>query len=83
MAFDDSMAQVFEKLSGLYQRQFGVAGNGKGQLLFPHGLAVDGKHVYVAEKGNHRVQVRRRAYFYQIGYISMSVVAGFFSPPRQ
>lgn len=51
------VVQVFEKASGTYQRQFGCAGNSKGELLFPHGLAVDGKHVYVAEKGNHRVQV--------------------------
>jgi hypothetical protein len=52
------MVQVFDKSSGVYQRQFGSPGNGQSELLFPHGLALDSRVVVVAEKGNHRLQVR-------------------------
>jgi DNA-binding beta-propeller fold protein YncE len=44
--------------NGKFLKQWGTRGNGEGQLSGPHGIATskDGK-VYVADRGNHRVQV--------------------------
>jgi hypothetical protein len=49
---------VFDKATGTYLRHFGSPGSGPGQLLKPFGLAVDHRHIYVADNGNYRIQVR-------------------------
>merc|ERR1712070_347577 len=36
---------------------FGSAGQGEGELNGPMGIAVAGEYVYVADTGNHRIQV--------------------------
>lgn len=43
---------------GYWVRQWGERGTGPGQFLTPHGVVVDAKdNVYVADRGNARVQV--------------------------
>lgn len=49
---------MFDKATGTYLRHFGSPGSGPGQLLKPFGLAVDHRHIYVADNGNYRIQVR-------------------------
>jgi hypothetical protein len=36
----------------------GTPGNSNGHLQYPYGLAIDGESVYVADRNNHRIQVR-------------------------
>lgn len=78
--------QVFDKNSGVYLRQFGSRGEGNGQLQYPNGVAVDGAHLYVTEKGNHRVQVRRRSHSqsaFSHFQLQLGVSAGDCIPPPQ
>jgi DNA-binding beta-propeller fold protein YncE len=42
-------------------RKWGSQGEGNGQFRHPHGLAVDGEHVYVSDSSNHRIQVFSKA----------------------
>src|SRR6516162_2686469 len=43
---------------GNWLKSWGERGNGPGQFSTPHALAVDAKdNVYVADRGNHRIQV--------------------------
>jgi len=43
---------------GRFIRSFGRPGSGPGELRIPHGLALDARgRLYVADRGNHRVQV--------------------------
>jgi DNA-binding beta-propeller fold protein YncE len=43
---------------GHYVRQFGTPGNGDGQFRLPHGVTMDTQgRIYVADRGNSRVQV--------------------------
>lgn len=50
---------MFDKATGTYLRHFGTPGSSPGQLLKPFGLAVDQRHLYVADNGNYRIQVGR------------------------
>lgn len=47
--------------NGEYIRSWGGVGSGVGQMNCPHGISIDTRHgepeVYVADRGNHRVQV--------------------------
>ena len=46
---------------GNWLKSWGERGNGPGQFSTPHALAVDAKdNVYVADRGNHRIQVSDR-----------------------
>jgi DNA-binding beta-propeller fold protein YncE len=42
---------------GVWQKAFGTYGSGDGQMKIPHGIAVGGGHVYVADRNNNRIQV--------------------------
>ena len=42
---------------GVWQKAFGTYGSGDGQMKIPHGIAVGGGHVYVADRNNSRIQV--------------------------
>ncbi|MCM3879186.1 MAG: peptidyl-alpha-hydroxyglycine alpha-amidating lyase family protein [Vicinamibacterales bacterium] len=47
---------------GDYVRHFGTAGNGDGQFTLPHGVTMDAQgRIYVADRGNSRVQVFDRS----------------------
>ena len=57
--------------SGRFAGEFGARGAGPGQLDLPHGIAVDAAgHVYVADRGNARVQVFDAAGRYLAGWKS-------------
>jgi len=59
--YGNSRIAVFkrnDKGGYVYSREFGTRGSGPGQLLTPHGLALDGYgKVYVADRENGRIQV--------------------------
>ena len=42
---------------GVWQKAVGTHGSGPDQFSTPHGIAVDGTNVYVADRGNFRIQV--------------------------
>ena len=42
---------------GVWQKAFGTFGSGDGQMRIPHGIAAGYGHVYVADRGNNRIQV--------------------------
>jgi hypothetical protein len=42
---------------GVWQKSFGTYGTGDGQMKIPHGIAVYGDRVYVADRNNSRIQV--------------------------
>jgi hypothetical protein len=42
---------------GVWVKAVGTHGNGPNQFSTPHGIAVDGPNVYVADRGNNRIQV--------------------------
>jgi DNA-binding beta-propeller fold protein YncE len=42
---------------GVWQKAIGTRGNGDNQFSTPHGIASDGQLVYVADRGNNRIQV--------------------------
>ena len=42
---------------GVWQKSFGTFGSGDGQMRIPHGIAAGYGHVYVADRGNNRIQV--------------------------
>src|SRR5690606_27550040 len=44
---------VFDADSGERLRAFGRKGGGRGELLRPNGIAVQGNHLFVAERDNH------------------------------
>ena len=46
-------------LDGTFLREFGSQGAGDGQFHNPYSIAVAGELAYVADYGNHRVQVLR------------------------
>jgi DNA-binding beta-propeller fold protein YncE len=48
--------QIFD-MQDNFLLDFGNEGSAPGQFLFPAGLAVRGSRLYVADSGNHRVQV--------------------------
>ena len=53
---DGNRIQVFNK-NGTFLFKFGEKGQGDGQFLIPYGLDVDARgHVWVADRGNHRIQ---------------------------
>jgi DNA-binding beta-propeller fold protein YncE len=56
----NSRVQVFDK-NGRFLTMWGRAGSGAGEFLNPHGVVVDhaSGYVYVADTGNHRIQVFR------------------------
>jgi hypothetical protein len=41
-----------------FLRQIGCPGNGPGHLQYPYGITIENGLVYVADRNNHRVQVR-------------------------
>jgi hypothetical protein len=45
------------KKDGTWVKAIGTHGNGPDQFSTPHGIAVDGNTVYVADRGNNRIQV--------------------------
>jgi sugar lactone lactonase YvrE len=50
-------ARILEyNASGQRVKVWGEAGSGPGQFQIPHGIATDGKVIYVADRGNARVQ---------------------------
>jgi DNA-binding beta-propeller fold protein YncE len=42
---------------GVWVKAVGTHGSGADQFSTPHGIAVDGQNVYVADRGNNRIQV--------------------------
>ena len=49
--------QIFDK-NGKLLSKFGKRGKGDGEIWYPAGVAVDDdKNIYVADHGNHRIQV--------------------------
>jgi DNA-binding beta-propeller fold protein YncE len=57
---DTTMSHRFVRFdrSGKYLSQFGKRGNGAGEFMQPHGLALDSQNrLFVADRGNNRVQV--------------------------
>ncbi len=42
---------------GVWQKSFGTFGSGDGQMNVVHSIAADKDHVYVADRGNSRIQV--------------------------
>jgi hypothetical protein len=42
---------------GVWQKSFGTYGSGDGQMKIPHGIAIYGDRVYVADRNNSRIQV--------------------------
>ena len=42
---------------GVWVKAVGTHGSGPDQFSTPHGIAVDGQNVYVADRGNNRIQV--------------------------
>jgi NHL repeat len=42
---------------GVWEKAFGTYGSGDGQMRIPHGIAAGYGHVYVADRGNWRIQV--------------------------
>ncbi|KAI6647398.1 E3 ubiquitin-protein ligase TRIM71-like isoform X2 [Oopsacas minuta] len=65
----DSLLEQLEKLGSiqdtavLYRnktgpiRRIGKYGREKGELTYPHGLALDGDKIYIADHNNHRIQI--------------------------
>jgi NHL repeat len=50
-------ARILEyNAAGKRVKVWGMPGNGPGQFQIPHGIATDGKIVYVADRGNARIQ---------------------------
>jgi 6-bladed beta-propeller len=50
-------ARILEySAAGQWMKVWGSAGSGPGQFQIPHGIAVDGTAIYVADRGNARVQ---------------------------
>lgn len=44
--------------NGTFKKQFGVPGNGKGQLMYPNGIAVDNQgNTYISDSNNGRIEV--------------------------
>ena len=53
----NSRVAKFDK-NGDWVKSFGTPGNGPGQLNTPHSIAADAKgNIYVADRGNRRIQV--------------------------
>jgi hypothetical protein len=42
---------------GVWLKTYGTYGSGDGNMKIPHGIAVGGGHVYVADRNNNRIQV--------------------------
>jgi DNA-binding beta-propeller fold protein YncE len=42
---------------GVWEKSYGTYGSGDGQMRTPHGIAAGYGHVYVADRGNNRIQV--------------------------
>jgi len=42
---------------GVWVKAIGTHGSGPDQFSTPHGIAVDGNNVYVADRGNNRIQI--------------------------
>ncbi|MDW8395821.1 MAG: PKD domain-containing protein [Anaerolineae bacterium] len=59
--------------------QTGVSGSGNNQFNWPHGVAVDTNYIYVADTGNHRVQVFDRS---SLDYVA-TIGTGFGSSDAQ
>ena len=57
----DHCVSVFSASTGEFQHSFGGWGKGRSELFLPTSMAVHGESVYVADRGNHRVQVFRHA----------------------
>ena len=50
-------ARILEySAAGVRVRVWGMSGTGPGQFQIPHGIAADGKVLYVADRGNARIQ---------------------------
>ena len=55
-------SQVFDT-NGRLLHQFGTRGKADGEIWYPAGICVDKSgQIYVADHGNHRIQVRLTAY---------------------
>jgi hypothetical protein len=54
---NNSHRTVAYSASGEYIGEFGSEGTGPGQFLYPTGIAITGGLLYVADSGNHRIQV--------------------------
>lgn len=61
--------------------KFGTSGSSAGQLASPLGLAANADFIYVADSGNHRIQVFTTAGSYTNGWGSSGSADGKFSTP--
>src|SRR5690606_20002128 len=66
---------------GSVQAEWGGSGQGDGQFSAPQGIAVAGNSVYVADTGNHRVQVFSRAGEHLATWGEQGDGSGQFSSP--
>ena len=56
--------------------QFGTRGKGDGEIWYPAGVVVDASgNIYVADHGNHRIQVRL-FYYDTTHFVVLSVALG-------
>jgi DNA-binding beta-propeller fold protein YncE len=78
---DKDCVVVFDR-SGQVLRMFGSSGTGNGQFNYPYGIAIHHDEVYVADKGNYRVEVFSLIgeYMRTVVQSSQSGLAGVFEP---
>ena len=67
---------------GKFIKEWGRIGNGPGEFRTPHALAFDSKgRLYVADRGNHRIQIFDQDGNYIDSYHQYSRVSGLFITP--
>jgi len=64
---DDNNVKVFSR-EGAFLYMFGRKGQGPGEFHRPSGLDIQGKHVYVADAGNRRIQILDKRGGYLTGF---------------
>ena len=81
--FSNNRIQRFNKTTGAFVSQFGVAGSGNGQLSAPAGLIYNPTNgfLYVSEVGNDRIQVFTTTGTYQFGFSTLGSGNGQVSNP--
>jgi DNA-binding beta-propeller fold protein YncE len=64
---------------GKYVKEWGSLGTGQGQFRTPHALAMDSRgRLYVADRGNHRIQIFDQNGGYITSYYQFSRISGLF-----